>query len=601
MGKGGTMKKRSNSKTVHTKWNHSILFQVLVTNLLFVIVFASVMAVMMVNIDRNEKISNETVRFSTEVNSSKEMLKTMVYYLYSQPLSYVITTSDTNKRTYQANVTYCDEVINNTLKNLDEQIGSADYSSMDLKAVKSSLSRTSDDITSYCSSVDNVMKLQEDGNDEDAQIQMNGVVLQNLMTLSTDFMKLSSEVDKVNTASMNDMKTIQQACITVSIISLILFIIFTVFNFILMYKMIVQKIVVLSSGINKIIENINAGQGDLTQRLDVKTDSELRYIRDGFNNFIATLQSILKDVKNGTGILTDSTRSMTERIAQASDNVTNTSAALEELSASMQNVSETAFTINEKLNDVNEATESIENGIKTGAQKAEEIKREADDVKVNAMQKKENTSHQMEELSQVLESSVKDSEKVGQIKNLTNDILDIASQTNLLALNASIEAARAGEAGKGFAVVAEEISTLAENSRKTAANIQDISNDVTKAVEELSDNAMQVLNYINTVVLTDYDAFVDTSSKYEASADVINEMLSNFGESASQLSSIMQEMNTSVTGITDSVHEASEAITMSAENAQNIVNEISGINDDMDKNNNVTSQLNTSTEKFTTL
>lgn len=595
------MAQHSDERSTHTRWNRSILFKVFVMNLLFVIVFVAVMALMMTSFRRSEKISNETVRFSNQVSSSKEKMKTMVYYMYSQPLSYVITTGDTNKRTYQGNITYCEKVIKRTLESLNKQVKSPEYSSMDLKDVASSLNRTSSDIETYCKSVDNVMKLLNDGNNDDAQIQMNGVVLQSLMDLSTDFMKLSSEVDRVNASSMDEMQRIQQECVLVSVISVIVFIIFTVINFVMMYQMIVKKIIALSNGINKIIENIKAGRGDLTQRISVDTDSEIRYIRDGFNDFIETLQNILRDVKNGTVVLTDSTRSMTERIAMANDNVTNTSAALEELSASMQNVSETASDINEKLDDVNEATENIESSIRNGAGKAEEIKKEADAVKVTAMQKKKNTSHQMEELSQVLESSVEDSKKVQQINNLTNDILEIASETNLLALNASIEAARAGEAGKGFAVVAQEISTLAENSRQTAANIQDISGDVTKAVTALSDNAMQVLDYINTVVLSDYDAFVDTSSKYEASADVINGMLSEFDGSASRLASIMRDMNSSVTGITDSVREASEAINMSAENAQNIVNEISGINDDMDKNNNVTLQLNSSTEKFTTL
>jgi methyl-accepting chemotaxis protein len=68
-----------------------------------------------------------------------------------------------------------------------------------------------------------------------------------------------------------------------------------------------------------------------------------------------------------------------------------------------------------------------------------------------------------------IEDLARQSEKVGEIVTLINDI---ASQTNLLALNATIEAARAGEAGKGFAVVANEVKVLAN---QTARAIEDIS------------------------------------------------------------------------------------------------------------------------------
>jgi methyl-accepting chemotaxis protein len=206
----------------------------------------------------------------------------------------------------------------------------------------------------------------------------------------------------------------------------------------------------------------------------------------------------------------------------------------------------------------------------------------------------------MKTLSSVLEQSVKDSEKVKQINELTNVILDIASQTNLLALNASIEAARAGEAGRGFAVVAEEISTLADNSRETAGNIQNISNEVTTAVNSLADNAMQVLDFINKTVLADYDEYVGIGEKYEETAIYINEMLEGIDGQVQSLNSAMNEMSSSVENITRSVQEASEAISQSADNSQDIVYEINDISAAMDTNNEVTNKLDDSTKKFTT-
>ena len=369
-------------------------------------------------------------------------------------------------------------------------------------------------------------------------------------------------------------------------------------GFALTFFRINKAILGISYELQEIINNINKGKGNLTARITTKTKTELAMISDGINQFLETLQGVIKDVKDGASILTTSADSMVTKIQSASDNVTNTSAAMEELAASMENVSTTAVDLNDKVFEVREATNAIDAEAKEGASKANEIKMAADEIKKEATEKKDNTGAKMEELSRVLEVSVKESEQVNQIGDLTNEILDIASQTNLLALNASIEAARAGEAGKGFAVVADEISKLAANSRDTAGNIQEISAKVTAAVKTLSDNAVQVIEFINENVLADYDAFVETGSKFEDTATMIDEMLATFSDKADNLNNVMNEMADRIETISNSVNESSNAIGMSAQAATEIVGEIQGINEAMDQNNDVTKQLNASTQKF---
>ncbi len=371
-----------------------------------------------------------------------------------------------------------------------------------------------------------------------------------------------------------------------------------VLSFVLTFIRVNRTILGISYELQAIINNINHGKGDLTARITTKTRTEIAMISDGINQFMATLQGVIKDVKDGATVLSTSSESMVGKIQSASDNVTNTSAAMEELAASMENVSTTAGDLNDQVFLVREATEAIDAEAKAGAEKANEIKEAADAIKKEANSKKESTGAKMEELSKVLEVSVKESEQVNQISDLTNEILDIASQTNLLALNASIEAARAGEAGKGFAVVADEISTLAANSRDTAGNIQEISSKVTAAVKALSDNAIQVIDFINNNVLADYDAFVDTGVKYEDTATMIDEMLATFSEKADNLNSVMNEMADRIESISSSVQESSSAIGMSAAAATEIVGEIQGISEAVDQNNDVTKQLNASTQKF---
>ena len=386
-----------------------------------------------------------------------------------------------------------------------------------------------------------------------------------------------------------------------TIILVVVFVIIIALSLCLNEIRISRKIASIVSELHGIIRGINNNEGDLTARIATKTSTELAFIVDGINNFIETLQGIIKEVKDGSNVLNTSADSMTDKIEKASDNITNTSAALEELSASMDTVSTTADQISGKLEEVKTATDEIRQEAANGAETAENIKKEADEIKNEALKKKENTGVKVEELSAVLEKSVKDSEKVSQINELTKVILDIASQTNLLALNASIEAARAGEAGKGFAVVAEEISALADNSRQTAGNIQTISNEVTEAVNTLSTNAMDVIEFINNDVLNDYDTFVETSDKYENTAVVMDDILDKFNRKADNLNIIMDKMADSVESITESVKESTQAINLSAANSSEIVGQIQGISEAMGENNKVTEQLSSSTKRFANL
>jgi len=386
-----------------------------------------------------------------------------------------------------------------------------------------------------------------------------------------------------------------------TIILVVVFVIIIALSLCLNEIRISRKIASIVSELHGIIRGINNNEGDLTARIATKTSTELAFIVDGINNFIETLQGIIKEVKDGSNVLNTSADSMTDKIEKASDNITNTSAALEELSASMDTVSTTADQISGKLEEVKTATDEIRQEAANGAETADSIKKEADEIKNEALKKKENTGVKVEELSAVLEKSVKDSEKVSQINELTKVILDIASQTNLLALNASIEAARAGEAGKGFAVVAEEISALADNSRQTAGNIQTISNEVTEAVNTLSTNAMDVIEFINNDVLNDYDTFVETSDKYENTAVVMDDILDKFNRKADNLNIIMDKMADSVESITESVKESTQAINLSAANSSEIVGQIQGISEAMGENNKVTEQLSSSTKRFANL
>ena len=523
-------------------------------------------------------------------------LKTDVMTLYDQVIGYVASGSVETQEALLPQIEVAKSNIEQDIADLKN-----DFTTYHNEAAVAQLEEISGQYTRMCKFIDNAIAKSDAGDQENAYaLLFDKAEIQKVAIIHS--MKVLDEAISTNAESTKaDMNYLLNRGTIVAAIGTIVIILLLIANFIINYRSIVLRIKQISDEVNGIIDNIQKGQGDLTARINTKTRSELLYIKNGINHFIETLQGIMKDVKDGTVVLRDSSEEVNSQLQIADDNVTSSSAALQQLSANMESVVGILASINESVEDVKDAAEKITNQAEEGSHTANEIKTEADELQIKVNTKKSDVGEKMTALSATLEKSVKDSEKVSQISDLTNDILDIASQTNLLALNASIEAARAGEAGKGFAVVADEISKLAANSRQTAATIQEIASEVTAAVNTLASNAEEVLDFINGTVIGDYDEFVDTGEKYGHTAEVMNEMLTEFTEKAESLNVIMKDMVDSVDTITNSVQESSTAITMSAENSAEIVTGIKNIFKAMDKNTEVTEQLNDTTQKFTSL
>lgn len=350
--------------------------------------------------------------------------------------------------------------------------------------------------------------------------------------------------------------------------------------------------------VDDIVRKIENGEGDLTERITVSSGDEIGQMAVGVNNFIEQLQLIMCKLKTESENLRNSAVTINSEVGTSIESAGSVSAAMEEMAASMEEISATLGQIASGSDSVMTEIQQMNSHMQDGVRLVRDITIRADEMHRDTLKSKEETAENIGRIRETLKAALADSRSVEKINGLTQEILGISSQTNLLSLNASIEAARAGDAGRGFAVVADEIRGLADSSASTASNIQNISITVTEAVERLAKNAEEMLKFIDSKVMKDYDIFVEVADQYQKDAGNVNDILSEFAGNAGEIEETMEAMNTGISDISIAVDESAKGVSSVADNAVSLVEAINQIQTETENSKNVSQMLSDEVERF---
>lgn len=444
----------------------------------------------------------------------------------------------------------------------------------------------------------NLMAYSALGKNTEAYALANGVVSESSMAIQNEINVMK---EHANTAASDAREKLSDVYLGALVSNGIIIAISVTLLMVALYcviRFVIKPILATNKDIRDIISGIDKGEGDLTRRVAVLSNDEIADLGNGINLFMDKLQQILKMIIENTNHMENVVREVGESVATSNDSATDLSAMTEELSATMQDVGHSVSVINNN-------TENVRGDVEMIAHKSGEINEFSKEMKANADKMESDARNNMDKTNETigiilegLGKAIEDSHSVGQVASLTDEILNISSQTNLLALNASIEAARAGEAGKGFAVVADEIRGLADSSRETANRIQQINSVVVAAVNNLSDNANELVGYIQNAILPEFEAFVESGVKYRDNASYIENAMQEFTAKTDMLKKNIDEIALSISAITTAVDEGAEGINGAAKSTQNLVEDIVNISDKMNENKVIAQTLQKSTHVF---
>lgn len=318
--------------------------------------------------------------------------------------------------------------------------------------------------------------------------------------------------------------------------------------------------------VSKALEEIASGEGDLTQRLEPRSDDEVGQLAHNFNTFVGNMHTMVSTLSQVSAALSEQSKQTasqaeerSSRIRMQQDEINMVATAINEMAAATQEIAGNA---DHTAQNAGEAVTACVHGSGQVSQTQGSIQNLAQEVQVAT------------DVIQELEAHGK------HINTILATIQNIAEQTNLLALNAAIEAARAGEQGRGFAVVADEVRVLSQRTHASTKEIQQmietLQSTTGKAVGIMDDSRMLAGTSVD-----DANAAAASLTQIHESVERISDMATQIASAAEEQASVTSEITRNTEGIRDvsndlalEAHSAAEQAAQLSELSHELENEI---------------------------